>query len=276
VIDVANLRVGDVVGVDPAYGNDYVATVVKVNKVNIVVEAAARGPELRNWCQLVGFLGTQEDFADKRARGGRFTVQLSRTFIVNYFKGTTIDAKNFDATDTTPILCNRGVSDDNWETLKASRNDLWTNEGLNRAAKEFAALVTSQRRFFVGKRRVKPDYPEKAFNIAIIAAWAFVAGILHNNETRLKRHYSLRSTPGKDALNAEALAKGRHKTDADNYRGLGYRTDIRERGRLVELFYYQAEKECGITPAAIEIAIKKHVAKIAALDVLQAETGDNS
>lgn len=42
MIDVANLRVGDVVGVDPAYGNDYVATVVKVNKVNIVVEAAGR------------------------------------------------------------------------------------------------------------------------------------------------------------------------------------------------------------------------------------------
>lgn len=44
--------------------------------------------------------------------------------------------------------------------------------------------------------------------------------------------YDLKSAKSKDPLNAAALAKGRHKTDAENYRGLGYRTDAKERGRL--------------------------------------------
>jgi hypothetical protein len=72
-------------------------------------------------------------------------------------------------------------------------------------------------------------------------------------------------------LNAAALAKGRHKTDAENYRGLGYRTDAKERGRFVELFYLQAEKGEGITTKLIELAIKKYHAKQAVLDVKRAE-----
>jgi hypothetical protein len=67
------------------------------------------------------------------------------------------------------------------------------------------------------------------------------------------------------------LAKGRHKTDPENYRGLGYRTDAKERGRLVELFYLQAENGSGITPSLIDLAIKKYHAKRAVLEVAEAE-----
>jgi len=34
----------------------------------------------------------------------------------------------------------------------------------------------------------------------------------------LKRHFELKDSVGKDPLNAVALAQGRHKTDAQNYR----------------------------------------------------------
>src|ERR1039457_3630714 len=47
----------------------------------------------------------------------------------------------------------------------------------------------------------KPDYPEKALNIAVMSAWAYVAGMLRNNPTRLKRHFNLRNSTGKDPLN---------------------------------------------------------------------------
>jgi hypothetical protein len=39
-----------------------------------------RGPELRNWCQDVGLLAPDQDFADRRIRGGAISVQLARTF----------------------------------------------------------------------------------------------------------------------------------------------------------------------------------------------------
>jgi hypothetical protein len=51
-----------------------------------------------------------------------------------------------------------------------------------------------------------------------------------------KRHYALADVTATDPLNAKALATGRHKSDESNYRGLGYRTDPRERGQMVELF----------------------------------------
>lgn len=232
-----------------------------------------RGPDQRKWCQAVGLLETGQDFSDSYERSGPISVKIARTFITNYFKGVTINSKEFDLTDTTPVVCPTGVSDPEWEKLKSDDPKLWSHPKLLEAAKEFAALVSAQRNAFKGKQnpKPKPDYPEKALNIAIISAWAYTAGILHANATRLKRHFDLQTATGKDPLNADALAKGRHKTDPQNYRGLGYRTDPQERGRLVELFYLQAEEGKGITPTAIDIAIKQFHVKQAQLEVIKAK-----
>jgi hypothetical protein len=230
------------------------------------------GPQLRDWCQSVGLLGKGQDFSDRRMRGGPISVQLARSFIFNYFEGKQVDAKKFDMTETTPELCATGQRDSAWEQLRASNPSLWEDEGLKRAGTEFAALIKAQRApFSGGKIKHPPDYPEKAMNPAIIASWAYVAGILQNNETRLKRHYALAGTTGRDPLNSVALAKGRHKTDPENYRGLGYRTDAKERGRLAELFFLQAEKGDGITKSNIDVAIAKFHAKQAMLEVSKLE-----
>jgi hypothetical protein len=95
--------------------------------------------------------------------------------------------------------------------------------------------------------------------------------MLHNNNVRLQRHFSLADTNGRDLLNAAALTKGRHRTDPENYRGLGYRTDAKERGRLVELCFLQAEDGKGITTSGIDIAVKKYHAKQAQLEVQRAQ-----
>jgi hypothetical protein len=121
------------------------------------------------------------------------------------------------------------------------------------------------------KGRGSDDFQEKALNYAVLSGWAFTAGLLHNNSSRLTRHFALRAQAGRDPLNAAALAKGKHKTDAENYRGLGYRTDAKERGRFVELFYLQAERGGGITTALIDLAMKKYHAKQAALEVQRTE-----
>jgi hypothetical protein len=133
-------------------------------------------------------------------------------------------------------------------------------------------LVKAQRDSFEGKKPKPPvDYPEKALNAAVMAAWAYIAGALRSNQTRLQRHFALANTAGRDPLNAAALAKGRHRTDPDNYRGLGYRTDVKERGRLVELFALQAEEGKGIASSVVDIAIKKYHAKQAQLEVQKAQ-----
>ena len=226
------------------------------------------GPELRDWFQSVGLLDAGQDFADRRARGGPISVQLARTFILNYFEGAKIDSKKFDMTETTPELCATGVRDQDWEGLRTSKPDLWKDAGLIRAGKEFGALLKAQRAAFAkGQKKAPPDYPEKATNPAILAAWAYVAGMLRNSDVRLKRHYALASATGHDPLNVSALVKGKHKSDPDQYRGLGYRTDPKERGRFAELFFLQTENGEGISKSNIDVAIAKFHAKGAALDV---------
>jgi hypothetical protein len=233
-----------------------------------------KGPQLRQWCQSVGLLGSDQDFADAYERSGPISVKIARTFITNYYRGMGIDPKKFESTDTTPTVCrSNGGVDEDWEKVKDAHPKLWADPELSQAGKEFAALIEAQRNAFKKNTnpRPKPDYPEKALNIAVMAAWAYVAGMLRSNPTRLKRHFNLRNAAGKDPLNAGALAKGRHKTDAQNYRGLGYRTDPRERGRFVELFFLQSEDGKGITPSAIDIAIKQYHVKQGQLDVLEAK-----
>jgi len=202
--------------------------------------------------------------------GKALTVRAARTFIINYLRGKGSVTSSFEKTNTTPVLAKTGVPDNEWTNLKSENPNLWQDEKLKKAGKEFAALVAAQRAAFKGKT-ANPDFEEKALNFAVMSGWAFVSGLLHSNDVRLKRHYALREPKGKDPLNAAVLAKGRHKTDPDNYRGLGNRMDPKERGRFVELFYLQAEKGEGITKASVDLAIKKFHAKQALLEVVQAE-----
>ena len=153
-----------------------------------------QGPELRDWCQAVGLLESGQDFADSYERGGPISVKMGRTFITNYFNGMTVDAKQFEVTDTTPVVCPTGGPDISWEKLKAEKPKLWSETGLLQAGQEFAALIRAQRDAFKNnrKQKPKPDYPEKALNVAVMSAWAYVAGMLRANEPRLKRHYGLK------------------------------------------------------------------------------------
>lgn len=230
------------------------------------MQETSQGPQLRDWCQAVGLLEKGQDFADQYVRGGPIAVRMARSFITNYFLGKQLDDKKFDSSDTTPVICPSGDHDADWEALKAAEPKLWEDEKLIEAGKEFAQLVAAQRGAFIGKKS-KADYPDKALSPAVYSAWAYAAGALNKNLQRLKRHYALRNTTGKDPLAAEVLARGRHKTDSDTYRGLGYRSDAKERGRFVELFWLQAEKGDGISKGSVDVAIAKYHAKQALLEV---------
>lgn len=98
-----------------------------------------------------------------------------------------------------------------------------------------------------------------------------MAGVLHKNKVRLERHFQLANVRSADPLGTLLLAKAKHKTDPENYRGLGTRTEPKDRGRLTELFFLQAEKGGGFNKTMVDLAIKKYHAKQSNLEVLEAE-----
>lgn len=253
-----------------------------ISNTNIAVSAdlldrmleTVKGPELRMWCQKVGLLNEHEDFSDKKQRGSRITVRAARTFIMNYYEGTKIDPKDFSSKKTTPILVKTGGIDDEWEHLKKNHPEMWEDKKLIAAGKAFSELIQKQKSTFTKEdgKILNSDYADKASSYAIVAAWAFVAGVLSKNKIRLDRHYDLSKTEKTDPLNAKVLARAKHKTDPENYRGLGTRTDVKDRGRLAELFFLQAEKGSGITKELADAAIKKYYAKQALLEAQEAES----
>jgi hypothetical protein len=225
----------------------------------------AKGADLRAWAQKTGILAAKKDFADQPTRGS-ITIRLVRSFIVNYYRGKNI--ADFENAQTMPVLCASGVeSDPEWTTLIDVSPELWKDDKLIEAGKQYALLIAAQKKAFAGQKGIKADYPVKALNLAVTAAWAFVAGSLENNPTRLQRHFELRDEARHDPLDASSLAQGRFKSDSANYRGLGYRTDAKERGRLAEVFYMQAEKGKGLSLALIQNAIRKYEMKVIQLDM---------
>jgi hypothetical protein len=250
-----------------------------ISNVNIAVstdlydrlQETSRGPELREWCQEVGFLDPGQDFSAKRQRGSPITVRAVRSFILNYYLGKEIDPRKFSDVDTTAVICKTGKPDPNWDELRDNEEGIWDDADLKEAAKEFIRLDEAQRAAIERSESAPTYYAEKALNFSIMTAWAYVAGILQPNEKRLERHYNLRRAKGKDPLNAGAMAKGRHKSDPENYRGLGTRSNPKERGRCVELFYLQAEKDSGITPSVVDVAIKRYHKKQVEIELREAE-----
>jgi hypothetical protein len=218
-----------------------------------------RGPALRGWCQNVGLLKSGQDFSDRTGRG-KFPVHLARTFIANFYLGKGVDTKDFDKTETTPLLYKAGKDDMAWEDFLAEHPDVWKDKDLETAGKEFAKLATAQRKAFADQTGAS-DSMEKALNAAVLSAWAYAAGMYQKNPQRLKRHYALANVTATDPLNARALAKGRHTTDESNYRGLGYRVDPRERSQMVELFNILAEDDVKINASNVKAAISSYLEK---------------
>ncbi len=240
------------------------------------LQETAVGPQLRNWSQGVGFLDPGKDFSAKRLKGSAVTVRSVRSFILGYYKGTKLDPSQFENLDTTPSICRTGRPDTDWDTLRKTYTNLWTDEALRTAAQEFVILDQAQRiaiqKMYAQDNTTGLVYEDKALTFSVMTAWAYVAGVLQSNNVRLQRHYDLKNaTKDRDPLNTQAMSKGRHKSDPENYRGLGTRNDSKERGRCVELFYLQAEKGSGITAAVVDAAIKRHYTKQAKLEQLQAE-----
>jgi hypothetical protein len=230
------------------------------------------GPQLRKWCIEAGLLEKDGDFLSRRQRGKAITVRDARTFVMNYFEGRRVPADKFADVETTPSMAETGGVDPRWEKLKKDAPGIWKDAALIKAAREFAALAQAQRDFYErnksklkdASRRRASEWAEKAFNFAILSGWAYVAGVLETNPTRLQRHFDLRISSRADPLSAKVLASAKDATvDGPTYRGLGTRNDAKERGRCVEMFFLQAEKGGGLTSNLVNAALARHLEKVA-------------
>jgi len=254
--------------------NDQRLDVQLISNTNIAVATdlldrmleTVKGPELRNWCHDTGLLSSNKDFADKKSKNSEITVRMARSFILSYMLGRNDGDKEYSKVNPKPEIAKTGRVDDQWDEIRNLKPSIWKDSKLELAATKYAQLLKSQATYFENRDIRNSENAQKGFNYSVVSAWAYIAGVLESNDVRLNRHFNIVAKSGKDPLNASALAGGKHKTDPDNYRGLGTRTDMKERGRLSELFYFQAEKGDGISTKLVDAAIKLYHAKLAGIE----------
>lgn len=218
------------------------------------------GSELREYCQSVGLLISNQDFSDRRDIIIP-TVRIARTLIVNYWKG-----KNSNTTDFhMPIVCKSGGMDNDY--LEARRNINWQDPDLLEVGKNFAKLNQTQRKK-VNERKTDTygEFARKALSLAVVASWSYAAGYYTRNKDNQKILFGLTENLGlnEDPLNAKALSEARLKgIDPDTYRGLGTRISGDELGRMLEVFFVLAEKatEKKISSKLAIAAIQSYEAK---------------
>ena len=204
---------------------------------------------LRHFCFATGIMETGSDFgAKKSSEDFNPTVRMIRSFIVNFYKGKDYRGDIYKDAEI-PYLCLSGSKTDS-EYLKIFKK--FKDKGgfkdpeLIIAGKNFAELHNIQ--FIKANKMKNPGKKEfrlKAYSYSVITSWAFAAGVLQTDSKLLKKLYDLPNLSGDtDPLNSIAMAKARHKSDPEAYRGLGTRTDNKERGRLLQLFlnYSKSEK----------------------------------
>jgi hypothetical protein len=218
------------------------------------------GPELRNWCQDVGLLAPNQDFADKRSPD-RPTARIARTLLVNYYRGLKADDSDFHQ----PILCKSGGVDDSYKDFRPEID--WTDDKLIEMGKQFARLHKLQ------MERVKnrdvdsnAEFARKVLSYSIVAGWAYAAGLFQRNPENLEILYNVPDSVEEpdDPLNAKELSQARLKgVDSDTYRGLGTRSNSNEFGRILELFIVLATKATNkrISKRLANAAIQSYEAK---------------
>jgi len=213
------------------------------------------GPQLRNWCKTVGLIS--KEFAEKKNNEGIITARLARTFVINFYLG-----KENNETLGNRAYYNLAGNEANDKYLKLTHNDrikLLEDSFLTEAGKNFARLHKKQMEGIRKDSELSKlsEFKTKALTPSILSAWAFTAGLLQSDKTRLTKFYKLQEkTKSKNPLSAKEMSEYKHLSDPKTYRGLGTRSDRKERGKLIELFLLYSEKqEPTITHNLIDAAV---------------------
>jgi hypothetical protein len=244
-----------------------------------LLEETEVGVKLREWCYQVGLLKKQEDFPDQGSRAERITVKLARTFVTNFYlgkkEGGTLKGPTIDSNVYEPYLCESGVQlDPKYDALVAKSDDAtWTDKALIQAGKAFAELHKSQQEAVKQSATVKrlknlKGFRNKALTESVISSWAFVAGLLQGEQTRLANHYALPKTNKSipDPLNARDMSTFQHDSDEATYRGLGTRSALKDRQRMAQVFLARSLKKDTLIDKSL---MNKAVSQVVAIKSLQ-------
>lgn len=208
------------------------------------LEETLVGPYLRQWCVKVGLLNQNEDFPDVGSRSEKITTQGARTFIVNFYKGQgkgqQIRSDQVDYNVYEPYLCRSGVVlDAEYQALIDEKQEaLWTDEALIQVGRAFANLHDAQYKAIKESKYNRRGFRLKALTPAVIASWSYISGLVQHDRSRLNNHLAIPplSRGATDPLNSLDMSKFKHDQDPPTYRGLGARSDVKERQRLAQVF----------------------------------------
>jgi len=210
------------------------------------LEETLVGTQLREWCVRVGLLNQGEDFPDQASRSDRISVQLTRTFLVNFFrgeaKGEKLDERELDRHVYEPYLCQSGafLDPEYEEVIRRLGKGLWDNPQLIQSGKAFALLHQTQRDAVEKGKDIekRKGFKNKALTASVLTGWSFVAGLLQSHSQRLNNLLQIpkatREFP--DPLNAKGMSTFHHDEDEATYRGLGTRSSMKDRQRMAQVF----------------------------------------
>ncbi len=210
------------------------------------LEETLVGTQLREWCVRVGLLNQGEDFPDQASRSERISVQLARSFMVNFFHGKAEGAKlkegELDRHVYEPYLCQSGafLDPEYEEVICQFGGDIWDNPRLIEAGKAFAQLYQTQRDAVEKYKKIenRKGFRNKALTASVLAGWSFIAGLLQSHPQRLNNLFQIPKSTKEcpDPLNAKGMSTFHHQQDESTYRGLGTRSSIKDRQRMAQVF----------------------------------------
>jgi hypothetical protein len=234
--------------------------------------------KLREWCWEIGLLPKGKDFVDKRSAESTLpTVRMARTLIVNFYDGKNY-AGDIEKDLIYSTICKTGGADPDYSEILKKLTSFKEETELVEFGKAFGLLHKKQ----IKKIKEKPnlrasarrEYQNKALSLAVLSSYAYAAGLLQKFPKRLKKLCSLAdSAQDFDPLNVDVLSDARHEDfDPEAYRGLGTRTEAKERGRLTQLFLlYSKAKQKTIDDNLCRAAIDLYHAKDAATKARKSE-----
>ncbi len=200
------------------------------------------GPQLRSWCKKVGLL--TKDFAERKNNEGLITARLARTFVVNFIRGKEYKGQTENKTFLTLIANEANEEYLSWDQKK--RLEVLVDTDLLEAGKNFARLHKKQIDTIRKDKELSKtaEFRTKTLTPSILSAWAYVAGLLLKEKKKFTKLIKLpEATKNKNPLAAKEMSEYKHQSDPKTYRGLGTRSDRKERGKLVELFLLYSSKE---------------------------------
>jgi len=222
------------------------------------------GPQLRTWCRSIGLLTGNQDFAERKNAEGIITARMARTLVVNFVNAK--DVKGEIGNKVYASLLGKEANDKYLGWTREERLNYLKDPVLKEAGQRFALLHRKQ------MERVKKDpelskiseYKTKALTPSVLSAWAFAVGLLQRDKKRLEKLYQLpEKSKSTNPLAVKEMTDYKHQSDKETYRGLGTRTDKKERGKLIELFLLYSEKqESKITHPLIDLAVTNYLSYV--------------